>query len=77
MSAPSLNAPEKPLKLPQFGLRTLFLIVAVCGALFALFGAIGWLASFGLLIVLSIVCLHVLGNVLGRSLREQAFVRRR
>ncbi len=72
MSAPSLNAPEKPLKLPQFGLRTLFLIVAVCGALFALFGAIGWLASFGLLVVLTIVCLHVLGNVLGRSLREQA-----
>jgi small-conductance mechanosensitive channel len=72
MSAPSLNAPEKPLKLPQFGLRTLFLIVAVCGAFFAVFGAIGWLASFGLLVVLTIVCLHVLGNVLGRSLREQA-----
>jgi hypothetical protein len=72
MAGPPLNAPEKPLKLPQFGLRTLLLIVAGCGVLFAVFGAIGWLASFGLLVVLSIVCLHVLGNVLGRSLREQA-----
>jgi hypothetical protein len=72
MAGPPLNAPEKPLKLPQFGLRTLLLIVAGCGVLFAVFGAIGWLASMGLLVVMTILCLHVLGNVLGQSLREQA-----
>jgi hypothetical protein len=72
MSAPSLNVPEKRLRLPQFGLRTLFLITAACGACFAVLGAIGFLASVGLIVVISIVCLHVLGNVLGRNLREQA-----
>jgi len=72
MSAPSLNSSDKPLRFPQFRLRTLFLITTVCGAFFAIIGAIGFLASVGLIIVLSIVCLHVLGNVLGRKLREHS-----
>ena len=72
MSAPSLNSSDKPLRFPQFRLRTLFLVTTACGAFFAIIGAIGFLASVGLMVVLSIVCLHVLGNVLGRKLREHS-----
>jgi len=61
-----------PLKLPQFGLRTMFLVVAILGLLFALMGLIGPLASAALLLVLALVGLHVAGNVVGTTLRNNA-----
>ena len=72
MSPPSRKSNDGPIGFPQFRLRTLFLVTTVCGAFFAILGAIGFLASVGLIVVLSIVCLHVLGNVLGRKLREHS-----
>src|SRR5215831_12193233 len=72
MPAPPWNSSDKQYRLPQFCLRSLFLLVAICGVLFAVLAAIGFVASIAMVIVLSIVCLHVLGNVLGRKLREQS-----
>lgn len=72
MSAGPLYESDAPLKLPQFGLRTMFLAVALLGALFALMGLIGPLASAALLLVLALVGLHVAGNVVGTTLRNNA-----
>jgi hypothetical protein len=72
MSAGPLHESDAPLKLPQFGLRTMFLVVAILGVLFAVMGLIGPLASAGLLLVLAVVGLHVAGNVVGTTLRDNA-----
>jgi hypothetical protein len=59
-------------KLPQFTLRTLFLAISGLGVLFAVCNAIGLLASFGLLVFISLIALHIIGNALGTSLRDHA-----
>ena len=50
----------------------MFLGVAVLGVLFALMGLIGPLASAALLLVLAVIGLHVAGNVVGTTLRDNA-----
>jgi hypothetical protein len=72
MSAGPPYESDAPLKLPQFGLRTMFLVVALLGLLFALMGLIGPLGSAALLLVLAVVGLHVAGNVVGTTLRNNA-----
>ena len=72
MSAGPLYEPPAPLRLPQFGLRTMFLAVAALGLLFALMGLIGPLASSALVLLLAMVGLHVAGNVVGTTLRDNA-----
>jgi len=72
MSAGPLYEPDAPLKLPQFSLRTMFLVVALLGLLFALMGLIGPMASGALLLALAVVGLHVAGNVVGTTLRNNA-----
>lgn len=57
---------------PQFGLRSLFLAIALLGVLFALMTAIGATASAALLLILAMVGLHVAGNRLGTLLRDGA-----
>jgi MFS family permease len=68
----SIDESPAPLKLPQFGLRTMFFVVALLGLLFALMGLIGPLASAALLLVLAVIGLHVAGNVVGTTLRNNA-----
>jgi hypothetical protein len=62
----------KSLRPPQFGLRTLLLLVTACGVVLA-FVRLEWLSpiAIGVLLFLSasIVC-HVAGNVIGTRLRE-------
>ena len=57
--------------LPQFGLRTLFLVVTYLAVVFGLMGAIGPIASAALLLLLAMIALHVAGNVLGTRLRDE------
>jgi hypothetical protein len=66
---PGLPPTPKP---PQFSLRTLFALVSALGVLLAVFEAIGLLASLGLLLFLILVGLHVIGNALGTTLRDQS-----
>jgi hypothetical protein len=72
MSAGPLYESDAPLKLPQFGLRTMFLVVAILGLLFALMALIGPLASVALVLLLALVGLHVAGNIVGTTLRNNA-----
>jgi hypothetical protein len=72
MSAGPLHQPDAPLKLPQFGLRTMFLVVAALGLLFGVMDMIGPLASSALVLLLALVGLHVAGNVVGTTLRNNA-----
>jgi len=72
MSAGSIQEPDAPLKLPQFGLRTMFLVVAALGLLFGLMDVIGPLASSALVLLLALIGLHVAGNVVGTTLRDNA-----
>jgi len=72
MSAGPLHEPDAPLKLPQFGLRTMFLAVTALGLLFGLMDVIGPLASSALVLLLALVGLHVAGNVVGTTLRNNA-----
>jgi hypothetical protein len=74
---PKIGAPTnvghlKSLRPPQFGLRTLLLLVAVCGVLLAIV-RLHWLSPVGLAVLLflaaSIFC-HVAGNAIGTRLRE-------
>ncbi len=57
---------------PQFGLRALFVGITVCGVLFALMSVLGLFWSAGLLLLLSLVGAHVIGNALGTRLRDGA-----
>ena len=59
-------------KLPQFTLRTMFLLITVLGLSFAVLETIGMAASFGLLLAVVLVALHVIGNALGTRLRDEA-----
>ncbi len=56
----------------QFRLRTLLLAVSGCCLLFATMRSVGPTGSVALLFGLALVLLHVLGNGLGTSLRDQA-----
>jgi hypothetical protein len=49
----------------------MFLAITCFAAIFAVLGAIGLAASFGLLLVLTLVGLHVVGNALGTRLRDE------
>jgi hypothetical protein len=62
----------RPLKVPQFCLRTLLAVIGILAVLFSVMGTIGPMASAGLLLILTVVGLHVVGNALGTSLREGA-----
>jgi hypothetical protein len=62
----------RPLKVPQFHLRTLLAVIAILAVLFSVMGTIGPMASAGLLLILTVVGLHVAGNALGTSLRDGA-----
>jgi fatty acid desaturase len=64
--------PSSFVPIPQFRLRTLLLLMAVCGALFALVQAIGMLMSLVLLVAIGLVAAHVIGNALGTRLRGEA-----
>ena len=57
---------------PQFTLRTLWIIVTVCGLLFALMATLGVMASVAIGLFASLVFAHVLGNSLGTKLCERA-----
>jgi TRAP-type C4-dicarboxylate transport system permease small subunit len=59
-------------KLPQFTLRTMFLLITILGLSLAVLETIGMAASFGLLLAVVLVALHIIGNVLGTRLRDEA-----
>ena len=59
-------------KVPQYRLRSLFLMIAVLAVLFAVMGSIGPIASAALLLFLTMAGLHVAGNALGTTLRNEA-----
>jgi len=62
----------KSLRPPQFGLRTLLMLVAVCAVVLAIV-RLGWLSPIGIgvLAFLAVsVFLHVAGNAIGTRLRE-------
>ncbi len=66
------NQQGSALEPPRFSLRTLLLaMTALCG-LFGLMVTIGLLWSAAVVIVLSLVGAHVLGNSLGTALRDRA-----
>ncbi len=62
-------------RVPQFRLRTLFLLIAVLAVLFAVMGTIGPIASAALLLFLCMAGLHVAGNALGTTLRDDSSAR--
>jgi hypothetical protein len=55
---------------PQFGLRTLLLIVTACGVLFALANWLEPIAWVGVILLVLSVTLHVAGNAIGTRLRQ-------
>ncbi len=61
---------ERALSPPRFTLRTLLIVMTLCGGLFALMSAIGALWSVGLLFFTLLIGGHVLGNSLGTRLRD-------
>jgi uncharacterized membrane protein YeaQ/YmgE (transglycosylase-associated protein family) len=72
MQLPTSSVGYQVKKRPQFGLRTLMLAVTGCCVLLGLMKEIGPLASVGLCFFLALVCLHVAGNAIGTSLRQEA-----
>jgi hypothetical protein len=71
MAAGPVNDVGEFQRLPQFRLRTLFLLMGFLAVLFAIMGFIGPMASAALLFFLALVGLHVAGNALGTSLRDR------
>jgi hypothetical protein len=63
--------PLRPARWPQFRLRTLMLAVTGCCVLFELMKEIGPLPSVGLCFVLVLVGLHVAGNAIGTTVRDE------
>jgi hypothetical protein len=74
-SAPSIE-PRDQTVLPQFTLRTMFAAVALICVLLALEGLLGPIASAVLVSGLALVGLHVAGNALGTTLRDQTSEKR-
>jgi hypothetical protein len=56
---------------PRFSLRTMLLVVTALCCLFAVMAGVGMIWSAVLLLFLSLVVAHVLGNSLGTKLRDQ------
>jgi len=76
MSAQSFNPkPVEPRPL-QFSLRGLLWLMALCSALFAAMLAVGMIGSLFLLLMVSLVVAHVLGNLIGTRLRQDGSCRR-
>jgi len=73
MALPTSIDPQSRPKLPQFTLRSMFLATGCLAMVFAVCQAIGPLASCGLMVGLALVGLHVIGNVLGTRLRNEAY----
>jgi hypothetical protein len=63
---------ETGLRPPRFSLRALLLCMAALGCLFAIMSAVGLVWSAVILLFLSLVAAHVLGNSFGTRLRDQA-----
>jgi hypothetical protein len=63
---------NRPSGQPQFGLRTLFIVVTLLGVLFAAVALIGALWSLAIGFSLLLVVGHVAGNAIGTRLRQQA-----
>ncbi len=72
MAIAPLKHSDHEFRFPQFGLRTLLVVVALAAVLFSVMGWIGPVPSAGLLLGLVIVGLHVVGNAVGTSLRDRA-----
>src|SRR5882724_10455066 len=74
LSAPSPQplAPPRSLRPPQFGLRTLLLVVTACGVLLALrqWFSLSPIAIVALILLATSVFCHVAGNVIGTRLRD-------
>jgi hypothetical protein len=66
------DAQEPALRPPRFSLRTLLLVMSGLCCLFAAMAALGLLWSAVLLLFLSLVAAHVIGNSLGTRLRDHA-----
>jgi hypothetical protein len=56
-------------RLPQFSLRTLFVVVTICGGVFAIMSVIGALWSTALAWLLVLIAAHVAGNAWGTRAR--------
>jgi hypothetical protein len=65
------SEPVRP-NLPQFSLRTMFFAVTCFGIMLAVLETIGLAASCALILTLTLVGLHVAGNALGTTLRDNA-----
>jgi hypothetical protein len=63
---------ESALGPPRFTLRELLLVMTALSCLFALMAAVGAWWSMAILLFLSLVLAHVLGNSLGTRLRDRA-----
>ena len=61
---------RKSLRPPQFGLRTLLLLVAACGVLLALRQWLSPIAVVAIAVLALTVFCHVAGNAIGTRLRE-------
>jgi hypothetical protein len=55
---------------PQFGLRTLLLVITACAVLFAMAHWMPPIAWVGVLLLVTSVTLHVAGNAIGTRLRQ-------
>jgi hypothetical protein len=72
MATAPLKNNDRERRFPQFGLRTLMIVVGLAAVLFSVMGWLGPVPSAGLLLALTVVGLHVVGNAVGTSLRDHA-----
>lgn len=70
--APGRDELHAALDPPRFSLRTLLVVMTALGCLFGLMTAVGSVWSTVILLFLSLVLAHVLGNSLGTRLRDRA-----
>jgi hypothetical protein len=71
MPSDSRELTQSGLSPPRFSLRTLLLVVTGLCCLFAVMAGVGMIWSAVLLLFLSLIAAHVLGNSLGTKLRDQ------
>jgi membrane protein implicated in regulation of membrane protease activity len=73
MSSTLPHAADEPdaVRPPQFGLRTMLIGVTALSVLFALFTPLGALRWAALMLFVSLILLHVVGNALGTRLRDR------
>ena len=65
-----IRNPKSVLPPPQFGLRTLLLVITGCGVIFALSNWLSPVALAGVVMLVLCVIAHVAGNAIGTRLRE-------